>query len=68
MGYQIAVCHQYVLPDGTFGASGKPDPKMIEYQGTQMYCHSQPCNCETCKSAPEDWRTVVAELKKPKTD
>src|SRR5437879_1781986 len=31
MGLKIAVCHQYKRPDGSFGASGKPDPKIIEY-------------------------------------
>ena len=25
----IAIVHQYVLPDGTIGASGRPDPKMV---------------------------------------
>src|ERR1035437_9587823 len=39
MGHQIAVCHQYTLPDGTLGASKKPDPKMLKYQGNQLYCH-----------------------------
>ena len=29
--------HQYVLPDGTLGASGKPDPKAILLDG-KMYC------------------------------
>src|SRR2546425_1480208 len=42
MGSKIAVCHQYTLPDGSIGASGKPDPKMIQYQGYRLYCHSQP--------------------------
>lgn len=26
---RVALVHQYVLPDGTIGASGKPDPKRI---------------------------------------
>ena len=38
MGAKIAVCHQYTLPDGSIGASGKPDPKLIQYQGHEMYC------------------------------
>ena len=29
--------HQYILPDGTIGASGKPDPKAILLDG-KMYC------------------------------
>src|SRR5438094_8259271 len=37
MGLKIAVCHQYTLPDGSIGASKKPDPKMIEYQGHRLY-------------------------------
>lgn len=28
-GQRVAVVHQYLLPDGTLGASGKPDPKML---------------------------------------
>lgn len=63
MGHLIAVCHQYALPDGSLGASKKPDPKMIEYQGYRLFCHSQPCTCEKCRSAPEIWRTVLEELR-----
>ena len=29
--------HRYVLPDGSLGASGKPDPKAILLDGT-MFC------------------------------
>jgi len=25
----LAVAHQYLLPDGTLGGSGKPDPKLL---------------------------------------
>lgn len=32
-----AKVHQYILPDGTIGASGKPDPKAILLDG-KMYC------------------------------
>jgi len=32
-----AKIHQYVLPDGALGASGKPDPKAILLEG-KMYC------------------------------
>jgi hypothetical protein len=28
-GQRVAVVHQYLLPDGTLGASGRPDPKML---------------------------------------
>jgi hypothetical protein len=62
MSHKIAVCHQYVLPDASFGASGKPDPKMIEYQGYQLYCHNTGCRCPVCKAAPEEWSAVMAEL------
>ena len=62
MGSKIAVCHQYVLPDGSFGASGKPDPKALEYQGHRLYCHSQPCLCRVCDSVPEDRKTALASL------
>ena len=28
-GRKVALVHQYLRPDGTVGASGKPDPKAI---------------------------------------
>ncbi|MEX2237538.1 MAG: hypothetical protein WEB00_08390 [Dehalococcoidia bacterium] len=28
-GERIAVVHQYLRPDGTLGASGRPDPKLL---------------------------------------
>jgi hypothetical protein len=62
MGIRIAVCHQYTLPDGRFGASQKPDPKMIQYRGHQLYCHSQPCPCTTCNAAPEGWNEVLRAI------
>lgn len=30
-GREVARVHQYLRPDGTLGASGKPDPKRILY-------------------------------------
>jgi len=33
-GKQAALIHQYVKPDGTLGASGKPDPKKVFQNGT----------------------------------
>jgi hypothetical protein len=33
-GLELARAHQYVLPDGGIGASGKPDPKRILKDGT----------------------------------
>jgi hypothetical protein len=28
-GTQVAIVHQYLLPNGTVGASGRPDPKWL---------------------------------------
>jgi hypothetical protein len=28
-GEAVALVHQYLLPDGTIGASGQPDPKLL---------------------------------------
>src|SRR5579871_6216414 len=64
-GAKVAVCHQYVLPSGRFGASGLPDPKLLAYQGHVLYCHSAKCSSVTCAAAPEDWRAVMEELKTP---
>jgi hypothetical protein len=62
-GAKIAICHQYLLPDGTLGASGLPDPKLIEYEGCVLFCHSSNCTCPICGNAPEDWRVVIAQMK-----
>lgn len=32
----FVIIHQYLKPDGTLGASGKPDPKRIKIEG-KMY-------------------------------
>ena len=32
-GVQVAVVHQYRLPNGTLGASGLPDPKRLLFDG-----------------------------------
>ena len=64
MGAKIAVCHQYLRPDGSFGASGLPDPKLIEYHGCVVFCHSTKCTCVTCTAAPEDWRAVIDDMKR----
>lgn len=29
----VAVCHRYLLPDGTLGGSGMPDPKAVVENG-----------------------------------
>jgi hypothetical protein len=62
MAVKIAVCHQYILPNGQFGASGLPDPKLLEYRGHVLYCHSAKCICGVCRNPPEEWRAVVEEL------
>ena len=31
---QVALIHRFLRPDGTLGASGKPDPKRVLYDGT----------------------------------
>jgi hypothetical protein len=33
-GQEVARVHQYLLPDGTIGASGMPDPKRLLHEGT----------------------------------
>jgi hypothetical protein len=33
-GNQVAQAHQYLREDGTLGASGVPDPKLILHEGT----------------------------------
>lgn len=32
-GDPVAIVHQYVLPDGMLGASGRPDPKWVIVRG-----------------------------------
>ena len=31
--HQVAVVHQYMRPDGTIGAWGRPDPKAVLHEG-----------------------------------
>lgn len=33
IGRRIALAHRYLLPDGSVGASGKPDPKSMKHDG-----------------------------------
>lgn len=33
IGRKVALAHRYLLPDGTVGASGKPDPKSMKHEG-----------------------------------
>jgi hypothetical protein len=39
-GRKVAIVHQYVLPDCTYGGSGKPDPKMVLDE--HGICHAAP--------------------------
>jgi len=32
-GFELARAHRFLLPDGTIGASGKPDPKRMYKDG-----------------------------------
>ena len=64
-GVKIALCHQYLRPDGTVGASGLPDPKLAQYRGQVLFCHSLRCTCATCAAPPEKWRTVIEQMSKP---
>jgi len=39
-GQWVAVVHQYLRPDGTLGATGKPDPKRLRVGNTIFIaCH-----------------------------
>ena len=35
---RVALVHQYLRPDGTIGASGRPDPKRILLAGEILFC------------------------------
>lgn len=39
---RVARVHQYLKPDGTLGASGKPDPKSVFHEGTLYALHRKP--------------------------
>lgn len=41
---EVARVHQYLRPDGTLGASGLPDPKMIVESGTAYRLRKPPKN------------------------
>ena len=41
-GRRIAVVHQYLRPDGSLGASGRPDPKCLLEGGTLYAPHLRP--------------------------
>jgi hypothetical protein len=59
-GQRVAFCHQFKNIDGSLGASGKPDPKAIIYEGIMYNIHSGPnCPCAVCTSGPENWLDVV---------
>src|SRR6266480_714786 len=37
-GKKVAIIHQYLLPNGSLGASGKPDPKQLLHDGVRYSC------------------------------
>ncbi|MCY3960092.1 MAG: hypothetical protein OXG34_00275 [bacterium] len=37
-GQELALAHQYLLPDGTIGGSGRPDPKRLILDDEIIYC------------------------------
>ena len=39
---EVARVHQYLRPDGTIGASGKPDPKRVFIDGTVFRLFKKP--------------------------
>ena len=38
---RVAVVHRYLNPDGTIGASKKPDPKYVYFNGTIYKAHGE---------------------------
>lgn len=40
-GHKVAGVHQYLRPDGTIGASGRPDPKELLVNGTLYILENQ---------------------------
>lgn len=38
---EVARVHQYLKPDGTIGASGRPDPKRILFDGVLYRLHKK---------------------------
>ena len=37
-GQKLILVHQYLLPDGTIGGSGRPDPKRMVLDDEIIYC------------------------------
>jgi hypothetical protein len=37
-GDPVLMVHQFLRPDGTIGASGLPDPKMMLKDGIEYFC------------------------------
>ncbi|RLJ01733.1 MAG: hypothetical protein DRP11_03955 [Candidatus Aenigmatarchaeota archaeon] len=40
-GNKVALVHQYLRPDGTLGASGLPDPKMVLHGNVIYYTRGE---------------------------
>lgn len=46
-GLEVARAHQYTLPDGSIGASGKPDPKRVLLDGKLYRIEKNPTKVVT---------------------
>jgi hypothetical protein len=53
-GQEVARVHQYLQPDGTLGASGRPDPKRLLHDGILYFPLPEPeANPEPNRKPPE---------------
>lgn len=54
VGNEIARVHQYLRPDGSIGASGKPDPKRVFLNGTLYRLAKKPKVATAQKTSTND--------------
>lgn len=45
-GNHILEAHRIVMPNGTLGGSGEPDPKKLIHGGVVYYVGAGPCPCD----------------------
>lgn len=50
-GQELVRVHMYLLPDGTIGGSGKPDPKLLYEDGVLYAAYTR----EQAAAAPRPW-------------
>ncbi len=50
--YEVARVHQYLRPDGTIGASGKPDPKRLFKDGELYRLEKKPRSGQIAERSP----------------